>query len=141
MQCPPEPKYVFKNATIDYAYEHPRWVVHELGHAFENATEINDGSTSKKPGRDGLPKDLLIRKLNDPSNRDDPHAGFYGPFSRWQYSEQRERGEIFADMFVGWVYNTWAKRSDGYLTDMAARRADYMEQKMPYLISLALKHR
>lgn len=67
-------------------------VIHELGHMLENiiAYALPDG-TLYKPARSSLPGNLA-------NNRD-------GLAPRWihQQSDDISSGEIFADMFVGWV--------------------------------------
>jgi RHS repeat-associated protein len=126
---------VYKNYRENYAVQHPGWIVHELGHAFEHA--VSPGRPWDSPGRMGLHTDFLKRKPANPNDRD-RNAGFAGGFENWQYSRSNERGEIFADMFLGWVYNTWATTSQGRLTEMAQRRADYMSQQMPVLIGIIL---
>ena len=70
-----------------------RWAVHELGHAFESRV---NGQTSWGYVRNSLTTDV--------SNRN----GFAGTFSGWQQSEDYQNSEIFADMFIGWVYGRWA---------------------------------
>jgi hypothetical protein len=39
---------------------------------------------------------------------------------------------VFADMFLGWTYNTWEPGNRG------ARRSRYMEANMPSIIALAV---
>ncbi len=124
---------VFKDYTENYAVEHPGWVIHELGHAFEQA--LSPGKPWNSPGNTGLSIDLLTRASKDIN---DSYAGFAGGFGSWQYSKQTTRGEIFVDMFLGWVYDTWAIDPQGHLTQMAQSRADHMNQNMADLIRAAL---
>ena len=70
----------------------PQFAVHELGHAFENVCVAAIGS---KKGRESIPANLLNRP-----------KGFFQP-RRFQQSPSNGRGEIFADMFIGWVYDRW----------------------------------
>jgi RHS repeat-associated protein len=135
---------VFSNHYADYTVQHPGWVIHELGHAFEYALSPTD--SSKSPGRNGLPLNLLIRKLKDPMDPEkddpiDPNAGFASSFERgYQYSQGLGREEIFADMFLGWVKNKWATNRDiGQLTEMGQARSDHMMQNMSTLIRIAIE--
>jgi hypothetical protein len=116
---------IFSNVTADNVVAHPRWIVHELGHAFENAML---GTLGRRAGREGLPAELWYRTVENEQN-----GGFAGGFEKWQYSRDEGpngRGEIFADMFVGWVYNQWEVDDSG-LTATAVKRADYMNSRMP----------
>ena len=73
-----------------------RFITHEMGHAFENAyLEVNN---TVKPGR------THVSTNNQLNNR----SGFAGGFLDWQWSDSPGEGEIFGDMFVGWVFNSWA---------------------------------
>ncbi len=123
---------IFSNATANDVVNHPRWIVHEVGHAFERAMEETVG---RRAGREGLPAELLVRTAED-----DPNAGFAGGFMEWQYSKQNKNGEIFADMFIGWVYNQWGVRN-GRLTSLAVKRAGYMNSRMPGWITVVILKR
>lgn len=83
------------------------WVVHELGHAFENA--IIWGPTNN------IPREVLQTEQNNDSSFPD-RGGTFGPYYgfadaqglyNWQQSPSDEAKEEFADMFLGWVYNSW----------------------------------
>jgi RHS repeat-associated protein len=132
--------YVFKNYTKNYVQNHPGWVVHELAHAFEHA--LSPGAPWNSPGRGELPSSLLKRTLSreeDPY-KVDPYAGFYGGLGSWQYSLVPSPGEIFADMFLGWVYNRWAKLPNSEkLTKMGQERKSYMNLNMVDWIMIALE--
>lgn len=58
-------------------------------------------------------------------------------YQDWQWSEEFGRGEIFADMFVGWVYGQWEADEAGYGT----RRANYMNDNMPYWIAEVINNK
>ena len=106
----------------------PQFSVHELGHVFENV--IADAVGSKK-GRNSLPGNLL--------NRD---HGFF-PLKRFQQSKDLGRGEIFADMFIGWVYDHWQTidgSPDSPLTDAGIARKKFMDDIMIDLIEAAISH-
>ncbi len=86
---------VFKEATPSKLTTHPRWFVHELGHAFSYATE-------KQAERD-VPHSLLSRNT------------FAGPLNAWQFSSSVEQGEVFADLFLAWVFDAWGQPANGKL--------------------------
>ncbi len=52
--------------------------------------------------------------------------GFAGPEYSWQLSVDMAEGEIYADMFVGWVYGRWQTNPDGSLTDPAELKSQFM---------------
>lgn len=95
-------------------------VIHEIGHMFENsiATTMPDG-TLYKPARSSLPS-----RLTDNRNG-------MGALWIYQQSDTISSGEIYADMFVGWVQGVWALDIDGKLTDSAESRNNWMNQHMP----------
>lgn len=86
---------VFKEATPSKLATHPRWFVHELGHAFSYAT-------GKQAERD-VPQSLLTRNT------------FAGPLNLWQFSSSVEQGEVFADLFLAWVFDAWEPTGNGKL--------------------------
>jgi len=107
----------------------PQFAVHELGHAFENM--LLDAVGQKK-GRNSLPNSLANRT-----------AGFFH-LGRFQQSKDLGRGEIFADMFIGWVYDRWQLKNtnllDGPLTDAGTARKKFMDDIMVDLIDAAMTH-
>jgi hypothetical protein len=123
--------WVFSNATSQDVINNPRWAIHELGHAFENATIIvRPNGTSYKPGRASLPSKLLGSRL-----------GFHGGWLDWQYSKEMSDGEIFADMFIGWVYKRWEGNQGQQLTfQVGLARSSHMHQGMPIWINMAMNH-
>ena len=114
--------WLWANASERRILQNPRWIVHELGHAFENATLDARGA---KFGRNALPPELL--------NRD---FGFHGGIASWQYSGELGSGEIFADMFIGWVYNRW-EETNGVITSEGQGRQTYMNNGMPLWVMMA----
>jgi hypothetical protein len=134
--------WVFSNAPHFVAADSPATVgnrpefsVHELGHAFEN--EIFD-ALGRKKGRESLPAKFLIRRKIDGVN-----DGFF-QLGRFQQSNQNKtNGEIFADMFIGWVYDRWETidgLSDSPLTDFGTDRKKFMDGIMIDLIEAAISH-
>ena len=108
----------------------PRLVVHEFGHAF-NASVYAAMDRVASPYKD------LNRELNVDASfptRDDAYNGYAGIAYGWQQSKELTPGEEFADMFVGWAYDTWATDKVGAGT---AREA-FMSSNMPFWISMAL---
>jgi hypothetical protein len=103
--------WIFDNATPSIIIAYPRLIVHELGHSFDKAS----GMSSDMP--------------NDTKNRN----GFYGPNSSWQLSTDMADTEIYADMFVGWVYGKWQRDNKGYLTADAAAKSAYMSNTASYI--------
>lgn len=69
-------------------------------------------------------------------NTVDGYYGFAGGFDQWQFgnSPGSENSEVFADMFIGWVYNQWEVGIDGNLTDLGSQREVFMNNEMPTLI-------
>lgn len=104
-------------------------VVHELGHAFEDALEDITGTKlpryalAVKQARDWQFPD---RKIDDQKDYvPNLNYGFAGPRWNWQQSDDASAAEEFADMFLGWVYGRWENSVDGRL------RADFMNVYMP----------
>jgi hypothetical protein len=125
--------YIFNNATNEDIATTPRFIVHEMGHVFENALYDVYGA---KLGRLSITESLWWRGYAGSI-----YGGFAGdiPLS-WQFSrgeggyddkgtedtkdDTDGRGEIFADMFVGWVYSRWEDNSKGL------ERSEHMNQRM-----------
>jgi RHS repeat-associated protein len=95
-----------------YLPTYPRIVVHEIGHAFDDATKNLMSNTLKAD------YSSLLRPLDeygsiehvDNSNPNHPrYYGYAGNVGYWQFGWDGDRSqEEFADMFVGWTYNTWS---------------------------------
>ncbi len=84
---------VFADASPTDLITHPRWFVHELGHAFSHAT----GQQAETDMPSTLGRDTL----------------FAGPLNTWQFSASPAPNEIFADLFLAWVYTTWGGNPAG----------------------------
>lgn len=84
---------VFAPTTPTQLITHPRWFVHELGHAFSQAT----GGAPEISVSPNWPRDKL----------------FAGPLNVWQFSSSPTQNELFADLFLAWVYATWGPAPDG----------------------------
>jgi hypothetical protein len=108
-----------------------RFIVHELGHAFENALEEILGF---KPPRKSLAAVQQNTKWNFP-NRGGPTKedyGFAGPYPGWQQSQDYSAGEELADMFLGWVYGRWGPDYRGFA------RGRFMTNNMPEWVVIAV---
>ncbi len=90
--------------------------VHELGHSFENAITPTGG----KPPNSVLSSDMT-------GNRN----GLKGPLWTWQQSEDITSKEIYADMFLGWVYDMWYSGNNQALFDAGVDRMNFMNLYMP----------
>jgi len=93
----------------NYLLTYPRIVVHEIGHAFDLAMF---GFTGKRLSS-SVPS-TLYRPLTDGGviMHQDPtnylYFGYAGGVGDWQFGwEGSQVQEEFADMFIGWTYNTW----------------------------------
>jgi hypothetical protein len=105
---------------------HPHVVLHELGHAFNNAVGGR--------GALGIPAGLLRPMINgviDPGNTIKGYYGYAGPFDIFQfgYASALPSREEFADMFVGWVLNRW-----DLTVQLGQDRAAHMNTVMPAYI-------
>jgi hypothetical protein len=127
--------WVYSNAPHSAAGDFPATVgnrpefsVHELGHAFENVILAAVGA---KIGRNSLSATLVNRP-----------NGFF-QIGRFQQSQDLGRGEIFADMFIGWVYDRW-QTIDGLpnspLREVGYARKRFMDSIMIDLIRAAIAH-
>jgi hypothetical protein len=130
---------VFRNAPHSFAGDapssvgnRPEFSVHELGHVFENVILAAIGV---RKGRNSIPSS----QVNRPN-------GFYQPLlqpKRFQQSQDLGRGEIFADMFLGWVYDRWETidgKPDSPLREAGIARKQFMERIMIELIETAISH-
>ena len=103
--------------------KYKRFITHEVGHAFDNATYV----IGNQLGRNAVHKSRgtdhdVISDL----------TGFAGPRQDWQWRLARmdTHTEIFADMFVGWVYDQFEVDEESKLTEMGQRRYDFMKPRM-----------
>jgi hypothetical protein len=58
-------------------------------------------------------------------------GGFAG--GGWEQNPSPARGEVFADMFLGWTYDRWRTN------DAGRAKAHYMHVNMPGIIALAVQ--
>jgi hypothetical protein len=95
-----------------------RVITHEIGHAYDNAVEYYSDLLGNKRKASADLSGLLLRPViyNDLGNATGRYEcdpintrncyGYEAGKGQWQFG-QGELGEEFADMFVGWTYNTW----------------------------------
>jgi hypothetical protein len=104
--------WVYSSTDTKEIVDHPRLIVHEIGHAFHRA--IKDA---------GLPLPINSMSAAGVDNRE----GFAGLEYSWQLSVDNAAGEIYADMFVGWVYGRWGTSPyTGDLTEEANKKRQFM---------------
>jgi hypothetical protein len=95
-------------------------VVHELGHAFGQQWYNADGTYDPSGPYGQIDDDLL---LNEAGFAQNPTAYPQSAVYLWrQHPGDMSSSEIFADMFLGWTYNTWDSDDIG--------RGAFMEQHM-----------
>jgi RHS repeat-associated protein len=123
-----------KTITFDGMYSNldiaKRLVVHEFGHIFDQLISMqarNDVSTcTDRPG--------CLGRLDHNGPTENEFWGFAGGWETWQFGEVwgvdedgneiMLRGEIWADMFVGWTYGRWGHTYRG------EDRQNHMNDKM-----------
>ena len=118
---------VYHNTPASYIPTHDRLIIHEYGHLFNNAADKNAQS-----GLAGL--------LRDNGQHTDKYGhwyGFAGGWEKWQFGWTNEPGEVFADMFLGWFYNTW---DFAHPEGLGFQRQDHMNKKIPDIIKFILQH-
>jgi RHS repeat-associated protein len=104
--------WVYHTASEQEILNHPNLIVHEIGHAFQRAAGGLIGGS-------------------DVGDRN----GFYGPRFSWQFGLDDSNNEIFADMFVGWVFGKWESGNlPGGFSINGQAKSDYMNKYMPLMI-------
>jgi len=116
--------WVYSNAKV----ADPRFIIHELGHAFNQS-------------RNWRPVNALAAEWKtNPKfpRRSDEKSGFAGPAYGWQQSRVTSASEEFADMFIGWTYNTWQMdASTGGPAAAGRARSEWMTTNMAEWLSPA----
>jgi RHS repeat-associated protein len=100
-----------------YGKENPtineKWIVHELGHMFDAAADLQPRETLKS-SPSWVPRRRCEKDLcTDDESVKNQHWGFAGPAFGWQQSKQTYVYEDFADMFLGWVYGEFGDNAQG----------------------------
>jgi hypothetical protein len=132
-------------------YRSVRLIVHELGHLFDRKVCGNrspDGKCTNIHSDPSARLDLvnvwntkfcdgdlcLCRPEWDDSKRN-TFWGFAAGKDEWQfaYQDKWSSGEVWADMYLGWVYNTW----DNDIYGFGAAKKEYMDSNVhDYLLEL-----
>ncbi|MDH5607033.1 MAG: hypothetical protein OEY93_09105, partial [Anaerolineae bacterium] len=99
-----------------------RFIMHEVGHNFDNA--IGDAGENLVASTPAIKGGSIDQK-----------NGFYGTAREgWQRRLQHQNensNEIFADMFVGWVYEMFETiPSENVLTEAGKTRSDFMTENI-----------
>ncbi|MCZ7673743.1 MAG: hypothetical protein M5U34_44835 [Chloroflexi bacterium] len=146
--------HVFTHANIrDTASKSSyHWTVHELGHAFVDAVGDSDDpvdtlarAIDEKVVVDGIEKLKCPHLGRPPAPKPGEDAqlwGFAGGYLLWQMSWSKWDSEVFADMFVGWTYDSWQMVVDAdgnnVLHPDGEVRANFMNTNMPIWIEAAI---
>jgi RHS repeat-associated protein len=114
---PDEQRYEIRIFGTNWAASHPNLFVHELGHIYYNLHH-----------EEFTPMGYSLRRP-DYGNARNGYYGFSGGRFDGQYAVVNLGldTEIFADMFLGWVYDEWTLNAPGYPGE--ARR-DWMNVNM-----------
>ncbi len=100
-------------------------LVHEFGHVYNaNSNQIPNNATKKALSEN------QIDSRGPNSNLFYGFASKYQKGSPWQQSLSVTNGEIWADRFLGWVFDKWEKDQFGNMTIEAERRARFMNTTM-----------
>jgi RHS repeat-associated protein len=133
--------HIFAGTTSSDIVSHPRFIVHEVGHSFDSALGATIGRKIGWNNGKMVIKENRLGRLELTNNLYDTRGGFFGPTYQWQFSKDLGgynaelgtdgRGEIFADMFVGWVYNKWEQKpNSNELSTLGGERKEYMDLRM-----------
>jgi RHS repeat-associated protein len=118
--------WVFSSTSKTYIPRYPGLVLHELGHAFNNAT---NKQAQNVPG--DLLRDYDTNGVIDHGTEENFYYGYAGDWEVWQYGFQSSLpgSEEFADMFLGWVTGSW--NSGG----LGPQRSNFMNSVMSTYLS------
>ncbi|WKZ53206.1 MAG: RHS repeat-associated core domain-containing protein [Anaerolineales bacterium] len=108
----------------DYFMRSVNNVVHELGHAFNHANgwdPVNRLSNSMSTNS------WLERGSNQGYSYGFASTGDKGT---WVQNPSTATSEVFADQFLGWVFNQWERTASGDLSAQASERASWMDTNM-----------
>jgi len=136
--------WMFKNAKV----EDWRFITHEFGHAFESSLWNALGGEASTRWKQKLGRNALTESLWWRTYTGEQYGGFAGKVYEWQWNPSEGpyddngtpdnyeddtdgRGEIFADMFVGWVWNRWEQNRSGTgWSPKGQKRANFMASNM-----------
>jgi hypothetical protein len=120
-------QYCYFNTRDDECYKN--FIVHEVGHAFDNALTLLPNGARTAQSTTYLVSDLLTPNVTDYGFAGNQDPGCWqrranNITNNWELAE-----EIFADQFVGWVYNRWEVNRDR-LTVLGQARSSFMDRNM-----------
>lgn len=125
--------------TIEY--KAVRLIVHEMGHAMDQkvcASRRADGACEtvfENSARTDLQdvwnndycgEHLCLARNGHNGPETGVYWGFAGGCEEWQFGMTDGPGEVWADMFIGWVFDTWDNDSKGF----GKAKKEYMDSKM-----------
>jgi hypothetical protein len=115
-------RYEIRIFNANWSARHPKLFVHEFGHIYYNMHH-----------EEFTPMTHLLRRP-DYGDEDNGYYGFGGGRFEWQYAVVNLDldTEIFADMFLGWVYDNWNFKAPGY---RGQARKDYMNVNMSSFVT------
>jgi len=101
-------------------------IVHEFGHLFNTVM-------------DGTPYDAVSADWDTLKQKDDlrSNQGFGSALNvrDWVMNSENVNYEVFADQFLGWVFNKWETGPGGNLTEDAITRSNWMNSNMSKWLS------
>lgn len=105
-------------------------VIHELGHAFNNAVDKKAQAVPAhllRPIIQEVDADGNVTYRIDHGDEKRGYFGYMGKALEWQfgYGTELPGSEEFADMYLGWVYGQWEAKSP-----LATARRKYMDEVM-----------
>jgi hypothetical protein len=127
-----------------------RLIVHEMGHLFDRAVcaSLNQGKCYDAKGNDLIwgnntarsdltgktgvcLSSICLGRKGHTEHDGIGYWGFAGGWQVWQFGANDENGdgtngELWADMFLGWIFNQWGDDTRGI------NRANYMNERMKY---------
>jgi len=108
---------------------HPRIIVHEMGHVFNNV--MGKSLEAQIP-------QSQVREDGNYSGPNNDYYGYAGGQWDWQFSlstQLHQKNEIFAENFLGWTFNQWNVTSSG------STKASFMDYLMfTYLSYMSMGH-
>jgi hypothetical protein len=126
-------------------YRAIRLVVHELGHLFDrkicagrqidgicSVAELDVFHDSARTDLENVwsgeycGKYLCLSRTTHDGPKTGMYWGFAGGWQEWQFGATDDPGEVWADMFLGWVYNQWGNDS----FEFWKHKRDYMNSHM-----------
>ncbi|MFT3890483.1 MAG: RHS repeat-associated core domain-containing protein [Anaerolineales bacterium] len=111
-------------------------IVHELGHLFGQNYR---GGIGYQVFGEALTNPLLKREGTPTNGGAGDYYGFGSQFNvfDWQqaYEDPGSKEEIFADMFLGWTFDTWYSGADPANLDVADARSEWMTTNMEILLT------